>query len=127
MPDGHGGMSPPSLFTKFLKFDARAPLARPRSFILFEAGHGSMLPHSLLHLTGYADMTLDELEEVSPARQPHRRHPEYGHASGYRDDYRTASSARASATWGGFARSPNGARGALRPRCRRPLHVRDRR
>jgi transketolase len=41
-----------------------------------------MLLYSLLHLTGYAEMTLEELKNF---RQLHSRtpgHPEYGHAPG---------------------------------------------
>ena len=50
------------LFTKFLKFDAADPHWPDRDRFILSAGHGSMLLYSLLHLTGYADMTLDELK-----------------------------------------------------------------
>ena len=46
------------LFSKFLKFDASAPNWADRDRFVLSAGHGSMLLYSLLHLTGYADMTL---------------------------------------------------------------------
>ena len=41
-----------------------------------------MLLYSLLHLTGYADMTLDELKNFRQLGSKTAGHPEYGHASG---------------------------------------------
>ncbi len=41
-----------------------------------------MLLYSLLHLTGYADMTLDELKKFRQLGARTAGHPEYGHASG---------------------------------------------
>ena len=41
-----------------------------------------MLLYSLLHLTGYADMTLDELKHFRQLGSRTAGHPEYGHASG---------------------------------------------
>jgi transketolase len=70
------------LFTRFLKFDPAAPNWPDRDRFVLSAGHGSMLLYSLLYLTGYEDMTLDELKRF---RQLHARtagHPEYGHAAG---------------------------------------------
>jgi transketolase len=70
------------LFTRFLKFDPAHPDWPDRDRFVLSAGHGSMLLYSLLHLTGYAEMTLEELKNF---RQLHSRtpgHPEYGHAPG---------------------------------------------
>ena len=50
------------LFTKFLKFDAKAPEWQDRDRFVLSAGHGSMLIYSLLHLTGYEAMTMDQLK-----------------------------------------------------------------
>ncbi|HEX9449102.1 MAG TPA: transketolase, partial [Dongiaceae bacterium] len=50
------------LFSRFLKFDPKHPHWPDRDRFILSAGHGSMLLYSLLHLTGYADMTLDELK-----------------------------------------------------------------
>src|SRR5690606_15427208 len=50
------------LFTKFLKFDPAQPTWADRDRFILSAGHGSMLLYSLLHLTGYEKMTLDELK-----------------------------------------------------------------
>ena len=41
-----------------------------------------MLLYSLLHLTGYADMTLDELKHFRQLGSRTAGHPEHGHASG---------------------------------------------
>ena len=70
------------LFTKFLKFDASEPHWPDRDRFILSAGHGSMLLYSLLHLTGYADMTLDELKHFRQLGSRPPGHPEYGHASG---------------------------------------------
>src|SRR5271165_4519893 len=50
------------LFTQFLRFDPRVPDWPDRDRFVLSAGHGSMLLYALLYLTGYADMTLDELK-----------------------------------------------------------------
>ena len=70
------------LFTKFLRFDASEPHWPDRDRFILSAGHGSMLLYSLLHLTGYADMTLDELRRFRQLGSRTAGHPEYGHASG---------------------------------------------
>ena len=61
------------LFTRFLKFDASAPDWPDRDRFVLSAGHGSMLLYALLHLTGYPDMTMDELQQLPPARLQDRR------------------------------------------------------
>ena len=70
------------LFTKFLKFDASDPQWPDRDRFILSAGHGSMLLYSLLYLTGYADMTLDELKRFRQVGSRTAGHPEHGHASG---------------------------------------------
>jgi len=70
------------LFSKFLKFDASEPNWPDRDRFILSAGHGSMLLYSLLHLTGYADMTLDELKTFRQLGSRTAGHPEHGHASG---------------------------------------------
>jgi transketolase len=70
------------LFTRFLKFDASEPHWPDRDRFILSAGHGSMLLYSLLHLTGYADMTLDELKHFRQLGSRTAGHPEHGHASG---------------------------------------------
>ncbi len=70
------------LFTRFLKFDpARADWPDRDRFVL-SAGHGSMLIYALLHLTGYPDMTLEELRNFRQLGSRTAGHPEFGHAAG---------------------------------------------
>jgi transketolase len=70
------------LFTQFLRFDPREPGWPDRDRFVLSAGHGSMLLYALLYLTGYADMTLDELKRFRQLGSRTAGHPERGHASG---------------------------------------------
>jgi transketolase len=70
------------LFVKHLKFDPSKPAWADRDRFILSAGHGSMLLYSLLYLTGYADMTLDELKNFRQIGSKTAGHPEFGHASG---------------------------------------------
>ncbi len=70
------------LFTRFLKFDPARPEWPDRDRFVLSAGHGSMLLYSLLYLTGYADMTLDELRNLRQLGSRTAGHPEYGQATG---------------------------------------------
>src|SRR5215471_17430232 len=85
---GHPGMpmgmadAATVLFTQFLRFDPQAPDWPDRDRFVLSAGHGSMLLHALLHLTGYADMTLDELKRFRQLGSRTAGHPERGHATG---------------------------------------------
>ena len=85
---GHPGMpmgmadAATTLFADHLKFDPSAPNWPDRDRFVLSAGHGSMLLYALLHLTGYEDMTLDELRNFRQLGAKTAGHPEYGHASG---------------------------------------------
>lgn len=70
------------LFTRHLSFDAATPDWPDRDRFILSAGHGSMLMYSLLHLTGYADMTLEEIKNFRQWGARTAGHPEYGHAAG---------------------------------------------
>ncbi|MBL4807960.1 MAG: transketolase [Rhodobacteraceae bacterium] len=70
------------LFEKHLKFDASAPNWPDRDRFVLSAGHGSMLLYGLLHLTGYADMTIDQIANFRQKGAITAGHPEYGHATG---------------------------------------------
>jgi len=70
------------LFTQFLRFDPREPDWPDRDRFVLSAGHGSMLLHALLYLTGYADMTVDEQKRFRQLGSRTAGHPERGHASG---------------------------------------------
>ncbi|MFO7920298.1 MAG: transketolase [Nioella sp.] len=85
---GHSGMPmgmadvATVLFEKHLKFDAAAPDWPDRDRFILSAGHGSMLLYSLLHLTGYDDMTLDQIRNFRQLGSITAGHPEYGHVKG---------------------------------------------
>jgi transketolase len=70
------------LFTRYLKFDAKNPHWADRDRFILSAGHGSMLLYSLLYLTGYEDITLDEIKNFRQLGSRTAGHPEYGHAAG---------------------------------------------
>ena len=70
------------LYSKFLKFDAADPAWPDRDSFILSAGHGSMLIYALLHLTGYQDMTMDQLRNFRQIGAKTAGHPEFGHAAG---------------------------------------------
>ncbi len=70
------------LFTRFLNSTPRHPDWPDRDRFVLSAGHGSMLLYALLYLTGYPDMTLDELKRFRQLGSRTPGHPEYGHAPG---------------------------------------------
>ena len=85
---GHPGMpmgmadAATVLFSKFLKFDPADPQWPDRDRFVLSAGHGSMLLYGLLHLTGYADMTIEELKNFRQLGSKTAGHPENFLASG---------------------------------------------
>ena len=64
------------LFTQFLKFDAADPHWPDRDRFILSAGHGSMLLYALLYLTGYPEMTLDEIKNFRQLGSKTPGHPE---------------------------------------------------
>jgi transketolase len=70
------------LFSEFLKFDADDPYWFDRDRFLISNGHGSMLLYSLLYLTGYKDMTIEEIKNFRQVDSKTAGHPEYHHATG---------------------------------------------
>jgi transketolase len=85
---GHSGMPmgmadvATVLFANHLKFDPKAPRWPDRDRFILSAGHGSMLIYALLHLTGYEDMTLDQIRNFRQWGAITAGHPEYGHVAG---------------------------------------------
>ncbi len=70
------------LFSRFLKFDPADPLWPDRDRFVLSAGHGSMLLYSLLWLTGYPGITLDNIKRFRQIDSPCAGHPEHGHIPG---------------------------------------------
>ncbi len=85
---GHSGMPmgmadvATVLFEKHLNFDPKAPLWPNRDRFILSAGHGSMLIYSLLYLTGYAEVTLDEIKNFRQWGAKTAGHPENFHLDG---------------------------------------------
>lgn len=70
------------LYTRFLKHDPANPHWHDRDRFVLSAGHGSMLLYSLLYLSGYEDMTIEQIKNFRQLGSKTAGHPEYGHASG---------------------------------------------
>ncbi|MEM1235408.1 MAG: transketolase [Pseudomonadota bacterium] len=85
---GHSGMAmgmadvATVLFGKHLRFDPTAPKWADRDRFILSAGHGSMLIYSLLYLTGYGDITIEEIKNFRQWGSKTAGHPEFGHADG---------------------------------------------
>ena len=70
------------LFTQCLKYDPAAPDWPDRDRFVLSNGHGSMLLYSLLYLTGYEDVDIDQVRNFRQLSSNTAGHPEYGHARG---------------------------------------------
>ncbi|MBR0551448.1 transketolase [Stakelama marina] len=64
------------LFTRYLKYDPAEPKWADRDRFVLSAGHGSMLLYSLLHLTGYARPTIEDIKNFRQVGSPCAGHPE---------------------------------------------------
>ena len=79
---GHPGMpmgmadAATVLWSEFLKHDPANPDWADRDRFVLSAGHGSMLIYSLLHLTGYAHPTMDDIRNFRQLGSPCAGHPE---------------------------------------------------
>lgn len=70
------------LFRHHLKFNPTYPDWPDRDRFVLSNGHASMLLYSLLYLTGYPDMTLEQLRQFRQWGSRTAGHPEYGHTPG---------------------------------------------
>ncbi len=70
------------LWTKFLKYDATKPDWADRDRFVLSGGHGSMLLYSLLHLSGFKAVSMDELRTLRQWGSKTPGHPEVGHTPG---------------------------------------------
>lgn len=64
------------LWSKYLRFDPAAPDWADRDRFVLSAGHGSMLLYSLLHLSGYAKPTMEDISKFRQLGSPCAGHPE---------------------------------------------------
>lgn len=71
-----------SLFTKELRVNPSQPNWINRDRFILSAGHGSMLLYGLLHLSGFADVTMDEIKNFRQWGSKTPGHPEFGHTAG---------------------------------------------
>ena len=69
------------LFTKFMKFDAKAPRWPDRDRFVLSAGHGSMLLYALAYLTGYEDVDIEQIKAFRQLGSRTAGHPEFGHVA----------------------------------------------
>lgn len=70
------------LFAEYIKLNPAAPKWFDRDRFVLSAGHGSMLLYSLLYLTGYEDITLEDIKNFRQFGAKTAGHPEYGHLDG---------------------------------------------
>ncbi|NJC33161.1 transketolase [Sphingomonas jejuensis] len=79
---GHPGMpmgmadAATVLWTRHLKFDAADPYWPDRDRFVLSAGHGSMLIYALLHLSGFARPTIEDVRSFRQVGSPCAGHPE---------------------------------------------------
>ncbi|UUM57093.1 transketolase [Streptococcus suis] len=71
-----------SLFTKELRVNPAQPNWINRDRFILSAGHGSMLLYGLLHLSGFEDVTIDEIKSFRQWGSKTPGHPEFGHTTG---------------------------------------------
>ncbi len=70
------------LFKYHLKFDPLDPSWIDRDRLIISNGHGSMLLYAALYLTGYKDISLENLKNFRQLGSPTAGHPEYGELAG---------------------------------------------
>ena len=71
-----------ALFTRHLKFNPAQPTWPDRDRVVLSNGHGSMLLYSLLYLTGYERVSLDQIKTFRDLESHCAGHPEFDPASG---------------------------------------------
>jgi len=70
------------LWDRFLRHNPADPSWPDRDRFVLSAGHASMLLYSMLYLTGYASITLDDIQNFRQWGRPTPGHPERGLAAG---------------------------------------------
>ena len=70
------------LFKDHLKFNPKEPKWLDRDRLIISNGHGSMLLYSCLYLSGYSDITIEDLKNFRQVGSPTAGHPEYSELAG---------------------------------------------
>lgn len=70
------------LFTKQMRINPEVPNWINRDRFVLSAGHGSMLLYALLHLSGFKDVTMEEIKSFRQWGSKTPGHPEFGHTAG---------------------------------------------
>ncbi|RLA30962.1 MAG: transketolase [Gammaproteobacteria bacterium] len=69
------------LYNDFMRHNPANPEWSDRDRFVMSNGHGSMLPYSILHLSGY-DVSIDDLKNFRQLYSKTPGHPEHGYAPG---------------------------------------------
>jgi len=69
------------LYNDFLKHNPVNPKWVDRDRFIMSNGHASMMPYSVLHLSGY-DLSIDDLKSFRKLHSKTPGHPEYGYTAG---------------------------------------------
>ncbi len=69
------------LYNDFMRHNPANPEWSDRDRFVMSNGHGSMLPYSVLHLTGY-DVSIEDLKNFRQLHSKTPGHPEHGYAPG---------------------------------------------
>ena len=71
-----------TLFTRQMHVNPEVPNWINRDRFVLSAGHGSMLLYALLHLSGFKDLSIEELKQFRQWGSKTPGHPEFGHTVG---------------------------------------------
>ncbi|MBF0777955.1 transketolase [Streptococcus cuniculi] len=92
-----------SLFTNQMRINPQVPNWINRDRFVLSAGHGSMLLYALLHLSGFEEVSMEEIKNFRQWGSKTPGHPEYGHTAGV--DITTGPLGQGIATATGFAQA----------------------